>query len=78
MLEESSVFAVGVNVPVHVILSLEVIEASEPLAQVTSASLAKAATASVKTIVRVGVSPDFMAVSSKPTEVISGSTPSTM
>ena len=72
------VLEVGVNVPVQVMSSLEDIVASAPWGQVTSSPLAKEATASVKTIGRVGGSPDFMAVSSKLTEVISGSTPSTM
>ena len=60
----SEVSAVGVNVPVQVLPLLIDIAASEPLAQVTSSLLANPATASEKTIVRVGVSPDFMAVSS--------------
>ena len=76
-MESSSVFAVGVNVPVHVLPLLIDIAASEPLAQVTSSLLAKAATVSEKTMVRVGVSPDFMAVSSKLMLVIDGACVST-
>ena len=56
----------GVNVPVHVTpLLAEVIVASAPLGQLTSAELANAATASEKVSVSVGVSPVFIAVSSK-------------
>ena len=59
----SSVSAVGVNVPVHVLPVLIDIAASEPLAQETSALLAKAATVSEKTMVRVAVSPSIRVVS---------------
>ena len=58
----SSTSAVGVYVPVHVILSLEVIVVNAPLTTVTSL-LANPATASENTIVTVEVSPDFSAVS---------------
>ena len=53
----------GVKVPAHVMLSPDVMAASDPLGHVTSSSLANPATASVKTIVRVDVSPVFKAVS---------------
>ena len=59
----SSTSAVGVYVPVHVILSLEVIEANAPLTTATSSSLANAATDSENTIVTVEVSPDLRSVS---------------
>ena len=53
----------GVYVPVHVILSLDVIVAKVPLGAVTSSSLEKPATASEKTNITVDVSPDLSAVS---------------
>ena len=61
--ESSSVSAEGVKVPAHVMLSPDVMAASVPLGHVTSSSLTNPATASVKTIVRVDVSPVFRAVS---------------
>ena len=59
----SEVSAVGVNVPVQVMELPEVMTAREPLSQSTSSLLAKAATASEKTIVRVAVSPSIRVVS---------------
>ena len=53
MLLESSVSAVGVKVPVQVMLSLLVMLPSVPLATVMSASLEKPETASAKTNVTV-------------------------
>jgi hypothetical protein len=63
VLESSSVSADGVNVPVHVVPLCSDMAASEPLAHVTSLSLANPATVSEKTIVSVDVSPVFRAVS---------------
>ena len=59
----SSVSAVGVKVPVQVILSPDAMLARAPFGHETSSALAKPATASENTIVSVGVSPDFMAAS---------------
>ena len=59
----SSTSAVGVYVPVHVMLSPEVIAANVPFGAVTSASELKPVTASENTIVTVDVSPDLSAVS---------------
>ena len=78
MFEESSVSAVGVKVPVHVTLSPDAMLAREPLGQLTSAALAKAATASENTIVRVGVSPAFIATSLKEILLTDGATVSTL
>ena len=63
MFVAASVAPLGVKVPAHVMLSPDVMAASEPLGHVTSSSLANPATASEKTIVRVDVSPTFRAVS---------------
>ena len=63
VLESSSVSADGVNVPVHVVPLCSDMAANEPLAHVTSSSLANPATVSEKTIVSVDVSPVFRAVS---------------
>ena len=62
-MDVSEVSAVGVKVPVQVLPLLIDIAASEPLAQETSAELAKAATVSEKTMVRVAVSPSIRVVS---------------
>ena len=51
VLESSSVFPVGVNVPVHVVPLCSDMAPREPLGQVTSSALAKPATVSEKTIV---------------------------
>ena len=67
----------GVKVPVQVTSSLEDIVARVPLAQVTSSPLANPETADEKTIVRVGVSPDIMSVSSKLMLLTAGSRVST-
>ena len=53
----------GVYVPVHVILSLDVIVAKVPFATVISSSLEKPATASEKINVTVDVSPILSALS---------------
>ena len=76
-MDASSVFAVGVNVPVQVLPLLIDIAASEPLAQVTSSLLAKAATVSEKTMVRVAVSPSIRVVSLRLILVIDGACVST-
>ena len=62
VLVSSSVPSVGVNVPVHVVPTLDM-AASVPEVHVTSSSLAKPATVSEKMIVRVAVSPSLKAVS---------------
>jgi hypothetical protein len=66
----SSILAVGVKVPVHVIPPSLVVRA--PSAQFSTVAVGVAATASEKTIVTVGVSPEITAVSSIVTEVIVG------
>ena len=64
MFEESSVFAVGVKVPVHVTPPFaDDIVARAPFAQVTSSALANPTTASLNVSVSVGVSPLFIATS---------------
>ena len=63
MLLASSVSAVGVKVPVQVLLSLLLIVARAPLATVMSAELEKEATSSEKSNVTVVFSPDLSAVS---------------
>ena len=63
-LVESSVSSVGVNVPVQVVPLWRDMTAREPVVQVTSSLLAKPATVSEKTMVRVAVSPALRAVSS--------------
>ena len=63
MLLASSVSAVGVKVPVQVLLSLLLIVARAPLATVMSAELEKEATSSEKSNVTVAFSPDLSAVS---------------
>ena len=68
---------VGVNVPVQVMLPLEVMVANEPAGHVTSSSLAKPDTADEKTIVRVGVSPEIMSVSPRPMLLTAGFSVST-
>ena len=59
----SSVLTVGVKVPVHVLLSLLVIDVRVPLATVMSAELEKEATVSEKTNVTVALSPALSDVS---------------
>ena len=61
--EVSSTSALGVYVPVHVILSVDVIVAKVPLTTVISSSLEKPATASEKVNVTVDVSPALSALS---------------
>ena len=68
----SSVLAIGVKVPVQVMLSVLVITASVPLATVMSAELEKEATASEKTSVTVAVSPVMSAVSERVKELTEG------
>ena len=70
--------AVGVKVPVHVTLSPDAMLARDPLGQLTSSALAKAATASENTIVRVGVSPAFIATSLNEILLTVGATVSTL
>ena len=66
MLVRSVVLEAGVNVPVHVMLSDEVMVANVPAGHVTSSALEKPVAAEEKTIVRVGVSPVTMSVSPRP------------
>ena len=77
MLFASSVFAVGVKVPVQVVSSLLLIAERVPLATVMSAALEKEATFSEKTNVSVGVSPAFSTVSERVKEVTEGAKVST-
>ena len=63
MFEVSSTLDVGVNVPVHVMLSLDVIVANEPFCTVISSSELKLATASENCNVTVDVSSILRAVS---------------
>ena len=74
----SSVSAVGVKVPVQVMLSPDAMLARAPLGQLTSSPLTKAATASENTIVSVGVSPDFIAASLNEMLLTEGATVSTL
>ena len=73
----SSVLAVGVKVPVHVLLSALVIVVSVPLATVMSAVLEKEVTASEKTSVTVALSPALSAVSERVKEFTEGARVST-
>ena len=68
----SSVLAVGVKVPVHVMLSLLVIVARVPLATVMLAELEKEAIVSEKTNVTVALSPDLSDVSESVKEFTEG------
>ena len=77
-LELSSVSAVGVKTPVQVMLSPDVMAAKEPEGQLTSEALANAATASENTIVRVGVSPAFIATSLNDMLLTDGASVSTL
>ena len=70
--------AVGVKVPVHVMLSLEVIAVSTPFAAVISAALLKPVTASENTRVTVAVSPILRAVSESVKELTAGAMVSTV
>ena len=63
VLVSSSKSSVGVKVPAQVVPLCSDMAPKEPLAQVTSSPLAKPATVSEKTIVRVAVSPSLKAVS---------------
>ena len=74
---ESSVFVVGVKVPVQVILSELVIVVRVPLPTVMSAELENEATASEKTNVTVVFSPALSAVSEKVKEFTEGAKVST-
>ena len=77
-LEESSVSASGVKTPVQVMLSPEFMAARVPAGQFTSEALANAATASENMIVRVGVSPDFIATSLNDMLLTDGASVSTL
>ncbi len=59
----SEVSAVGVKVAAQVLPLVMAITAREPLVQVTSSALAKPATVSEKTMVKVAVSPSIRVVS---------------
>ena len=63
VLVAASVFVLGVNVPVHVMLSELLIVLREPLATVMSSPLENPVAASENTTVTVGVSPAFRATS---------------
>ena len=77
-LEESSVSSVGMKTPVQVMLSPEFKPPGmSPDWQLTSEA-ANAATASENTIVRVGVSPAFIAVSSNDMLLTDGASVSTL
>ena len=68
----SSISSVGVKVPVHVILSLEVIVANEPFCSVISASLLNPDTLSENWRVTVAVSPTLSEVSDIVNETTDG------
>ena len=72
MLLASSVSAVGVKVPVQVMLSELLMLSSEPLATVMSSPLAKEVTASENTSVTVALSPALSAVSERVKELTEG------
>ena len=74
----SSVLAVGVKVPVHVMLSELVIDVRVPLTTVMSAELEKEATVSEKTNVTVALSPDLSDVSESVKEFTEGELSSTI
>ena len=80
MLVASSVLVDGVKIPVQVLLSVLVINASAPFAFVTEMSslLEKESTGSEKTSVTVAVSPLLSAVSSRVKELTEGSLSSTI
>ena len=67
----------GVKVPVHVMLSDEVIVDKAPFGHVTSSALAKPDTADENWIVRVGVSPVITSVSDRAMLLTVGATVST-
>ena len=69
--------AVGVKVPVQVMLSLEVISERTPFGAVISAALSKLLTASEKTRVTVAVSPIMRAESESVKDVTAGARVST-
>ena len=73
----SSVLAVGVKVPVQVMLSALLIAASVPLSAVISAALEKETTASENLSVTVALSPDLSAVSERVKELTEGAVVST-
>ena len=77
MFDVSEVEPEGVNVPVQVIWSEEVIVDNAPFGQVTSSALAKPDAAVENTIVRVGVSPVIMSVSERDMLLTVGATVST-
>ena len=74
----SSLAAVGVKVPVQVMLSLDVISESTPFGAVISAVLSKPLTASEKTRVTVAVSPIMRAESERVKELTAGARVSTV
>ena len=78
MLLASSISAVGVKVPVQVMLSVLVIVARLPFSTVMSAELEKEATASEKTNVTVALSPTLSAVSESVKELTEGAVVSTL
>jgi hypothetical protein len=77
VLLSSSVLAVGVKVPVQVMLSALLIAASVPLSAVISAALEKETTASENLSVTVALSPDLSAVSERVKELTEGAVVST-
>ena len=77
-MEESSIFAVGVKVPVQVVPPLaEAIAVRTPFSAVISSALLKAVTASEKVRVTVAVSPICRALSESVKDVTAGARVST-